>query len=115
MDRSHEQSQSPSGGTDTDGAYSQLTLFPSEQEQIQSIADRQERVKTQSQSAFSISYSEIEYELQRGTGTQGGKLRISDFYKNSPTEKAAVDFIKNEVGWYGHSHTFKDGSSGFVA
>lgn len=52
--RSHEQSQSPSGGTDTDGAYLQLTLFPSEQEQIQSIADRQERVKTQSQSAFSM-------------------------------------------------------------
>ena len=52
--RSHEQPQSPSGGTDTDGAYLQLTLFPSEQAQIQSIADRQERVKTQGQSAFSM-------------------------------------------------------------
>ena len=112
--RSHEQPQSPSGRTDTDGAYLQLTLFPSEQEQIQSIADRQERVKTQSQSAFSISHSEIEYELQRGTGTQGGKFRVYDFYKKSPTEKAAVDFIKNEFGWYGHSHTFEDGSRGYI-
>lgn len=114
VDRSHEQSQSPSGGTDTDGAYSQLTLFPSEQEQIQRIADRQERVKTQSQSAFSISHIEIEYELQRGTGTQGGKFRVYDFYKKSPTEKAAVDFIKNEFGWYGHSHTFEDGTRGYI-
>lgn len=112
--RSHEQPQSPSGGTDTDGAYLQLTLFPTEQEQIQSIADRQERVKTQGQSAFSISHSEIEYELQRGTGTQGGKLRIYDFYKKNPNEKAAVDFIKDEFGWYGHSHTFEDGSGGFI-
>lgn len=114
LDRSHEQSQSPSGRNDTDGAYSQLTLFPSEQEQIQSIADRQERVKTQGQSAFSLSHSEIEYELQRGTGTQGGKFRIYDFYKKSPTEKAAIDFIKNEFGWYGHSHTFEDGTRGYI-
>lgn len=112
--RTSEPTQSPSGRTDTDGAYLQLTLFPTEQEQIQRIADRQERVKTQSPSAFSISHSEIEYELQRGTGTQGGKLRIYDFYKKNPNEKAAVDFIKNEFGWYGHSHTFEDGSRGFI-
>lgn len=50
----HEQPQSPSGRNDFDGTYLQLTLFPSEQAQIQSIADRQERVKTQGQSAFSM-------------------------------------------------------------
>ena len=112
--RTYEQPQSPSGRNDTDGTYLQLTLFPSEQEQIQQIADRQERVKTQGQSAFSISHSEIEYELQRGTGTQGGKFRVYDFYKKNPNEKAAADFIKDEFGWYGHSHTFEDGSRGFI-
>lgn len=112
--RTYEQPQSPSGRNDTDGTYLQLTLFPSEQEQIQQIADRQERVKTQGQSAFSISHSEIEYELQRGTGTQGGKFRVYDFYKKNPNEKAAGDFIKDEFGWYGHSHTFEDGSRGFI-
>jgi N12 class adenine-specific DNA methylase/adenine-specific DNA methylase len=112
--RSYEQPQSPSGGTDTDGAYLQLTLFPTEQEQIQQIADRQERVKMQSPSAFFISHSEIEYELKHGTGTQGGKLRIYGFYKKNPNKKAAVDFIKDEFGWYGHSHTFEDGSRGFI-
>lgn len=135
--RSSEPTQSPSGRTDTDGAYLQLTpqeaeptamadwsvegvplvqltLFPTEQEQIQRIADRQERVKTQSPSAFSISHSEIEYELKHGTGTQGGKLRIYDFYKKNPSEKAAVNFIKDEFGWYGHSHTFEDGSRRYI-
>lgn len=114
MGWTHEQPQSPSGGNHTDGAYIQLTLFPSEQEQIQNIADRQERENTQSQSAFSISHSEIEYELKHGTGTQGGKLRVYDYYKKNPTEKAAVDFLKNEFGWYGHSHTFSDGTRGYI-
>lgn len=114
MGGTHEQPQSPSGGNHTDGAYLQLTLFPSEQEQIQNIADRQERENTQGQSAFSMPHSEIEYELKHGTGTQGGKLRVYGFYKKNPTEKAAVDFLKNEFGWYGHSHTFSDGTSGFI-
>lgn len=54
MGGTHEQPQSPSGRNDFDGTGVQLTLFPSEQEQIQSIADRQEREHTQSQSAFSM-------------------------------------------------------------
>lgn len=114
MGRTHEQPQSPSGGNHTDGAYLQLTLFPSEQEQIQNIADRQERENTQSQSAFSMPHSEIENELKHGTGTQGRKLRVYGLYKKNPTQKAAVDFLKNEFGWYGHSHTFADGTSGFI-
>ncbi|MCD7991708.1 MAG: hypothetical protein LUK37_08000 [Clostridia bacterium] len=114
MGRTHEQPQSPSGGNHTDGAYLQLTLFPSEQEQIQNIANRQERENTQSQSAFSMPHSEIENELKHGTGTQGRKLRVYGLYKKNPTQKAAVDFLKNEFGWYGHSHTFADGTSGFI-
>lgn len=58
MGWTHEQPQSPSGRTDFDGTGVQLTLFPSEQEQIQNIADRQEREHTQGQSAFSMPTSE---------------------------------------------------------
>lgn len=58
MGGTHEQPQSPSGRNDFDGANLQLTLFPSEQEQMQSIADRQEREHTQSQSAFSMPTNE---------------------------------------------------------
>lgn len=58
MGGTHEQPQSTSGGNDFDGAYIQLNLFPSEQEQIQNIADRQEREHTQGQSAFSMPTNE---------------------------------------------------------
>ncbi len=58
MGGTHEQPQIPSGGNDFNGTGVQLTLFPSEQEQIQNIADRQERENTQSQSAFSMPTSE---------------------------------------------------------
>lgn len=49
----HEQSESPSGRNDTDGAYIQLNLFPSEQEQIQRIAES-EQAKPVKPSAFSM-------------------------------------------------------------
>lgn len=54
MGGTHEQPQSTGRGNYFDGANFQLTLFPSEQEQIQNIADRQEREHTQGQSAFSM-------------------------------------------------------------
>ena len=58
MGGTHEQPQSTGRGNDFDGAYIQLNLFPSEQEQIQNIADRQEREHTQGQSAFSMPTNE---------------------------------------------------------
>lgn len=52
---SEDEQHSPfSGGNSSDRTNIQLTLFHSEQEQIQNIADRQEREHTQNQSAFSM-------------------------------------------------------------
>lgn len=53
MGRTHEQPQSPSGRNDFDGTGVQLTLFPSEQEQIQRIAES-EQAKPVKPSAFSL-------------------------------------------------------------
>ena len=108
MGRLHEQPESTGGGNDTDGAYIQLNLFPTEQEQIQRIAE------SEMPSAFSLSLSEIEHELVRGTGTQDGKFRVHQLYQAMPDRKTAIDFLKQEYGYYGHSHTFTDGTSGFV-
>lgn len=58
MGGTHEQPQGTGRGNDFDGTGVQLTLFPSEQEQIQNIADRQEREHTQGQSAFSMPTNE---------------------------------------------------------
>ena len=65
-------------------------------------------------SAFTFSQDDIDAELRRGSGTQGGKLRIHAFYQHQPDTKTAVEFLKKEYGIYGHSHTFLDGSHGFA-
>ena len=104
----HEQLEIAGRGTDTGGVNLQLTLFPTEEEQIQRIAE------SKMPSAFSLSLAEIEHELLRGTGTQDGKFRVHQLYLAMPDRKTAIDFLKQEYGFYGHSHTFTDGTSGFV-
>ena len=132
MGRPDEQPEEPGGGNDPDGTdlrlnqpepdAEQLTLLiPTEEEQIAEI-DRQVQepespitpsaeAKT---SAFSVSDEEIDHALRRGSGFAGGKLRIAALYENNPAPKAAQDFLKEEYGTGGHSHTYLDGTSGFV-
>ena len=52
--------------------------------------------------------------LQRGSGYEGGKLRIAALYFQNPTPVDARAFLSNEYGVGGHSHTFLDGTSGFI-
>ena len=104
----HEQFEITGRGTDTGRTNLQLTLFPTEEEQIQRTAE------SKMPSAFSLSLAEIEHELLRGTGTQDGKSRVHQLYQAMPDRKTAIDFLKQEYGFYGHSHTFIDGTSGFI-
>ena len=81
-------------GIQLTGQEQQLTLFPSEQEQRQSIGDA---------------------ELRRGSGNLDGKLRIYALFLGMPDTKAAVAFLKQEYGsFYSHSQTYQDGSHGTV-
>ena len=99
-------------GVQLTGQEQQLTLFPSEQEQRQSIAEA-ESVETPS--AFSISDAEWDAELRRGSGNLDGKLRIYALFLGMPDTKAAVAFLKQEYGsFYSHSQTYQDGSHGTV-
>ena len=61
-----------------------------------------------------ISQEDIDAELCRGSGFEGGKLRIYGLYQHSPTPKEAIAFLKEEYNYYGHSHTFLDGRRGYV-
>lgn len=45
----------------------------------------------------------IHNEVMRGTGFEDGKFRVEEFYKNNPTKKDFVDFLKKEFGIGGHS------------
>ena len=63
---------------------------------------------------FTVSQEDIDAELRRGTGVQDGKLRIFALYQQEITATDAVAALKKEYGTGGHSHTFLDGTSGFV-
>ena len=92
----------------------QITLFPTEEQQIKTIADRQS-AKAQSQSAISISEEEISNKLKHGTGFVDGKLRVYDLYQTDLSPKEIANRIKSEYGHGGGTHYYLDGRSGFVS
>ncbi|MBA1335616.1 MAG: Superfamily II DNA and RNA helicase [Firmicutes bacterium] len=64
LDGTHEQPAALGGGNNTGGAGVQLTLFPTVEQQIESI----KQAEDEKSSAFSISQEEIDHVLCRGTG-----------------------------------------------
>lgn len=115
-----EHLQGPGGGSDSGGAGVQLnpamgggqiSLFPSEQQQIVAI---QEAESAETLSAPSISEKDIDAVLRRGTNVQGGKLRIYEQYQKGISHNDAVKLLKKEYGDGARSYTFSDGTTGFV-
>ena len=114
----HEQPESTGRGTGDERADLQLSFFdahiPTEAEQIESI-DQAESEK--SPSAFSLSQAEIENALRRGSNVEGSKLRIWKIYQLQPDRKLRAKALANEYAPYGpggSSHTYLDGSSGWL-
>ena len=114
----HEQPESASRGTGADGADLQLSfldaVLPTEAQQIEKI-DRAESEKTPS--AFVLSQAEIENALRRGSNVEGSKLRIWKIYQLQPDRKLRAKALANEYASYGpggSSHTYLDGSSGWL-
>ncbi len=117
-----EQPQESSGRNDPGGTdlritetVEQTSLFPSENEQRKQI-ENMIAASTESEKPFVLVLSdeEIEHVLRRGSGFEGGKMRIAAFYASHPAPRAAQDFLKEEYGVGGHSHTYLSGSGGFV-
>ena len=108
-----KQPESTGGRDDTGGAYQQLSLFPTEAEQIAAI-DRLEPAESVKPSAFSVPEEEIERMLAQGTMLKGGKLRISAIYARETEPKKRVRLIKEEYGISGYSYHFLDGTKGSV-
>ena len=114
----HEQPESTGRGTDDERADLQLSFFdvaiPTEAEQIESI-DQAESEK--SPSAFVLSQAEIENALRRGSNVEGSKLRIWQIYQLQPDRKLRAKALAKEYAPYGpggSSHTYLDGSSGWL-
>ncbi len=114
----HEQPESTGRGTGDERADLQLSFFdvaiPTEAEQIESI-DQAESEK--SPSAFVLSQAEIENALRRGSNFEDSKLRIWQIYQMQPDRKLRARALAKEYAPYGpggSSHTYLDGSSGWL-
>ncbi len=114
----HEQSESTGRGTGAERTDLQLSFFdahiPNEAKQIESI-DQAESEK--SPSAFVLSQAEIENALRRGSNVEGSKLRIWKIYQLQPDRKLRAKALAKEYAPYGpggSSHTYLDGSSGWL-
>ena len=114
----HEQPESAGGGNDPDRADLQLSFLeaaiPTEAQQIESI-DQAESEK--SSSAFVLSQTDIEKALRRGSNFENSKLRIWEIYQTQPDRKLRAKALANEYAPYGPggcSHTYLDGSSGWL-
>ena len=114
----HEQPESTGRGTGDERADLQLSFFdahiPTEAEQIESI-DQAENEK--SSSAFSLPQAEIENALRRGSNFENSKLRIWKIYQLQPDRSLRAKALAKEYaphGPGGSSHTYLDGSSGWL-
>lgn len=92
----HEQPESTGGGNDTDGAYIQLTLFPTEQEQIQRIAGKERINKPFAYSAFSMPQNQIDSILRTGSNSNNSLLKIVSFYQKDKSIEEKTDFLQSE-------------------
>lgn len=111
MGGADEQSAAHGGGDRSPGGDLQLTqLFPTEKEQLSLLEQAEDEIS----SVFSVSQAVFDNELCSGSGVSHGKYRIYAFYQTQPSKENAIQFLKKEYGIGGHSHTYLDGSSGFV-
>ncbi len=95
-----EQLQGPGGGNDPDRADlqlnqagdGQLSLFPSEEEQRESIAEAES--ESQTPSAFSVSQEDIDHLLRLGSNTEDTRTKVAlEFMKQKPFPELTA-FVK---------------------
>ncbi len=88
----HEQPQGSGRGNDTDGAYIQLTLFPTEQEQIQRIG------LSEMLDPFSMPQTDIDHILRTGGNRNNSIFRIVSMYQKEKTTEKNIAFLQKEFG-----------------
>lgn len=98
----HEQPESAGRGNDSGGAYIQLTLFPSEQEQIQRI----DEAESEKPSVFSMpkpekrgtTQADIDAALQKWNGDIESKRAIFEYMREHARDKDTAAFLRTEYG-----------------
>ncbi len=85
--------------------YEQLTLF-GESEPVSPSASAQTITPVQyGEPVADVNrFEELHKEIMRGSGFEGGKFRIAEFFQeNNPSNQEFADFLKNEYGTGGHT------------
>ena len=85
--------------------YEQLTLF-GESEPVNSSASAQAITPVQyGEPVADVNrFEELHKEIMRGSGFEGGKFRIAEFFQEkNPSNQEFADFLKNEYGTGGHT------------
>lgn len=85
--------------------YEQLTLF-GESEPVSPSTSAQTITPVQyGEPVADVNrFEELHKEIMRGSGFEGGKFRIAEFFQeNNPSNQEFADFLKNEYGTGGHT------------
>ena len=81
--------------------FTQLSLFPSFEEQVGTVAAAEASMKYTMPAAFSLPQNELETILRSGGGKQHSRKRIFAKYTEGRNAEQMVDFLKNEYGLTG--------------
>ena len=82
--------------------------LPTIDEQIERIAEAED----EKASAFAVSQEDIDSVLMKGSGYQNSKYRIYRQFQKREDKKSNIDFLRNEYGTGGGTHTYPDGTDG---
>ena len=108
-----EQTTEPEGQTeDEKGSVANeeevAANLPTVDEQIEMIAEAED----EKASAFAVSQEDIDSVLMKGSGYQNSKYRIYRQFQKREDKKSNIDFLRNEYGTGGGTHTYPDGTDG---
>ena len=81
--------------------FTQLSLFPSFEEQVGTVAAAEASMNYTMPAAFSLPQNELETILRSGGGKQHSRKRIFAKYTEGRNAEQMVDFLKNEYGQTG--------------
>ena len=100
MDGADEQPEGTGRGNHTQGVSVQLSLFPSEEEQIARIDEAESVADTPF--AFSFEQTDIDNMLRLGSNTDNSRMRIAAEYMKEKPLDAIAEFLRAEFhGGYG--------------
>ncbi len=103
-----EQHTGTGGGNSRKRDNIQLSFFPTVEEQIEQLS----LAEDEKPSAFSIPQQDIIRALCEGSGFEGGKFRITNWFEGQHRNDDTVKFLKDEYGTGGQTFTLSDGLSG---